>query len=72
METRTTEMASSTWREDLKTFGTNHEKVYLTDASELIAIFSRTCLENVSSRRNPRKFQTVTKGCIPKFHKATK
>lgn len=43
------EKASSTWLEDLKPFGTNHEKAYLTDASALIAVFSRTCIDNESS-----------------------
>lgn len=47
-----TEKASSTWLEDLKPFGTNHEKPYLTDASALIAVFSRTCIENESSPDN--------------------
>lgn len=43
------EKASQTWLEDLKPFGTNHEKPYLTDAAALIAVFSRTCLENEDS-----------------------
>lgn len=43
------EKAPRTWLEDLKPFGTNHEKAYLKDASALIAVFSRTCLDNDSS-----------------------
>lgn len=43
------EKAPRTWLEDLKPFGTNHEKSYLTDASALIAVFSRTCIENEGS-----------------------
>ncbi|MBN8540915.1 MAG: nitroreductase family protein [Deltaproteobacteria bacterium] len=40
------EKAPATWLEDLKPFGTNHQKPYLTEASTLIAVFSRTCIEN--------------------------
>lgn len=34
--------ATKKWREDLKPFGTNHMKPYLTEAPAIIAVFSRT------------------------------
>lgn len=34
--------AGETWLNDLRPFGTNHQKPYLTEASALIAVFSRT------------------------------
>lgn len=47
--------ATKAWREDLKIFGTNSNKPYLTEAPTIIAIFSRTriepCLDDSSSQK---------------------
>lgn len=45
--------APQTWLDDLKPFCTNHKKPYLTDASALVAVFSRTCIESEVSAGTP-------------------
>ncbi len=45
--------ASATWLDDLKPFGTNYYKPYLTEASALIAVFSRTFVGGDLSPQKP-------------------
>lgn len=54
-----TEKATTTWLEDLKPFGTNHLKPYLSVASALIVVFSRTSVEAENSGAALRTYYPI-------------
>ncbi len=47
--------STKNWREDLKVFGTNSIKPYLTEAPSIIAIFSRSQIQQDSDESAPQK-----------------